>query len=118
MAIGALYWKIKSSAALTYVEAGLPIHLVIYERFVATPGAYLPAVLRHTGVDWDGGVLQHHERPHGEIVDGKTIGDTDPARAIDTRSIGHSNTHLSEQQIQLIERITGDLERTLNSLSQ
>lgn len=117
VAIGALYWKIKSRAALSYLEAGLPVHLIVYERFVATPEAYLPAVLRHIGVDWDEGVLQHHERPHGEIVDGKAIGDTDPARAIDTCSIGHSNAHLSELQTQLIDRIAGDLERTLNRLS-
>jgi hypothetical protein len=82
-----------------------------------TPGAYLPGILRHIGLDWDESVLQHHERPHGEIFAGKAIGDTDPARAIDTRSIGHSNRHLSELQIRLIEGIAGDLARTLDSLS-
>jgi hypothetical protein len=118
VAMGALYWKIKSSAALSYLAADLPAHLVIYERFVATPEAFLPGILQHIGVDWDDSVLQHHQRPHGEIVEGKAIGDTDPARSIDTRSIGHSNAHLSARQIQLIEQIAGDLERTLHSRSR
>jgi hypothetical protein len=117
VAVGALYWKIKSSAALGYLAANLPVRLVIYERFVATPAAFLPGILRHIGASWDESVLEHHQRPHEEIIAGKAIGDTDPARSIDTRSIGHSNAHLSPRQIGLIERITGDLEKTLHSRS-
>jgi hypothetical protein len=117
VALGALYWKIKAGAALGYLEARLPVHLVIYERFVATPAAFLPGILRHIGVEWDDSVLEHHQRPHDEIVEGKAIGDTDPARSIDTRSIGHSDSHLSPPQIQLIARIAGDLEKALYSRS-
>jgi hypothetical protein len=117
VALGALYWKIKSSAALSYVGAGLPVHLVIYERFVAGPAAFLPGILAHIGVDWDDSVLLHHERSHAEIVDGKAIGDTDPARAIDTRSIGHSSAALSASQRDLVAGIVGGLESTLCSLA-
>lgn len=117
VAVGALYWKIKSSAALGYLEAQLPVQLVIYEQFVAAPAAFLPGILRHIGVEWDESVLEHHQRPHDEIVEGKAIGDTDPARSIDTRSIGHSGARLSALQIQLIERVVGDLEKTLHSRS-
>ena len=117
VALGALYWKIKSSAVLSYLEADLPIHLVIYERFVAGPAAFLPGILAHIGVDWDESVLLHHEKSHGEIVDGKAIGDTDPARAIDTRSIGHSSTSLSTSQMDLIAAIVGGLESKLCSLA-
>jgi sulfotransferase family protein len=118
VAMGALYWKIKSSAALSYLEAGLPIHLVIYEHFVATPAKFLRGILQHVGADWDESVLQHHDRPHDEIVDGKAIGDTDPARAIDTRSVGYSRSHLTPYQIGLVARIAADLERRLHRQSQ
>lgn len=118
VAMGALYWKIKSSAALSYLAAGLPVHLVIYEHFVAAPAKFLPAILEHIGAAWDEAVLQHHEQPHDEIVDGKAIGDTDPARAIDTRSIGHSRSHLTPYQIGLVARIAADLERRLHRQSQ
>lgn len=118
VAMGALYWKIKSSAALSYLEAGLPVHLVIYEHFVASPAKLLAGILQHIGADWDESVLQHHERPHGEIVDGKAIGDTDPARAIDTRSVGHSDSHLTSYQIGLVARIVAGLERKLHGLAQ
>ena len=114
-AMGALYWKIKSSAALSYIEADLPVHLVIYERFVAAPMAFLPNILRHVGVDWDESVLLHHERPHGELVDGKAIGDTDPSRPIDTHSIGHASASLSPGQMEVIARIVGNLEKRLRS---
>lgn len=117
VAIGALYWKIKSSAALSYLEADLPVHLVIYERFVANPAAFLPGILRRIGVDWDENVLLHHEKSHGELIEGRAIGDTDPARAIDTRSIGRSNNSLSANQVDLITRMAGDLERKLCSLA-
>lgn len=115
VAMGALYWKIKSSAALDYIEAGLPVQLVIYERFVGAPTAFLPGILRHIGVDWDESVLLHHERPHGELVDGKAIGDTDPNRPIDTHSIGHSSISLSASQMALVEKMAGDLEKRLRS---
>lgn len=115
VAIGALYWKIKSSAALRYMDVELPVHLVSYERLVAAPATLLPGILRHIGVEWDEGVLNHHQKPHGEIVDGKAIGGTDPGRPIDTRSVGRSGTHLSACQIGLIERITGDLAKTLSA---
>lgn len=115
VAMGALYWKLKSSAALRYIESGLPVHIVIYERFVAAPMAFLPGILRQVGVDWDDSVLLHHEKPHGELVDGKAIGDTDPSRPIDTRSIGHSRSSLSSSQMELVERMVGDLEKRLRS---
>ena len=115
VAMGALYWKIKSSAALSYLEAGLPLQIVIYERFVASPADFLPAILTRIGVDWDESVLLHHEKPHGEIVDGKAIGDTDPGRAIDTRSVGRSSTSLSAGQMELVARFTGSLEKALRS---
>lgn len=117
VAMGALYWKIKSGAVLAYIDAGLPVHLVIYERFVGAPMAFLPGILRHIGVDWDESVLLHHERPHGELIDGKAIGDTDPSRPIDTHSIGHSSTSLSASQVELVEKIVGGLEKRLRSLA-
>lgn len=115
VAIGALYWKIKSSAALSYLDTGLPVHVVAYERFVANPATFLPGILQHIGVRWDDSVLKHHQIPHGEVIDGKAIGGTDPTRPIDTRSIGHSAIRLSPCQVGLIERIAGDLARTLSA---
>lgn len=115
VALGALYWKIKSSAALSYLENGLPVHVVTYERFVTDPVTFLPGILQHIGVRWDDRVLEHHQVPHGEVIDGKAIGGTDPARPIDARSIGHSATHLSPSQVGLIESIAGDLEKTLSA---
>ena len=113
VALGALYWKLKTSALLMYRKAGLPVHTVFYEALVEDPRSVMSGVLDFLGVSWDESVLNHHTLSHSQIIDGKAIGNTDPSRPIDTHSIGRWKEVLTEPQIEIIRRITTPLEEKL-----
>lgn len=117
VALGALYWKVKSLAALRYLEAKVPICLVFYEELVTTPRVVLRRVLEFLGADWDENVLHHPEQQHSGVSFGRATGGTDPSRAIDACSVGAAQTYLSGSQVEAIEKIAGCLEKALYALS-
>lgn len=116
IAFGAIYWKVKSIAALRYLDAGLPIHLVFYEQLVMDPATVLSGVLEHLGMEWDERLLSHHLGNHSELFSGRTIGNTDPSRPIDSLSIGLGEQRIAKSGVDAIQRIAGPLESTLGSL--
>jgi hypothetical protein len=107
-AVGALYWRYKSEAFLRYREAQAPLLGVYYERLVADPASEMRRVLSFLGITWDDRVLAHPRAPHGELdKDGLAIGNTDPSRPIDDRSVGQFTERLTQQEIRDIREIVG-----------
>ena len=48
--LAALYWKYKTDALFRYLEQGLPVAGVCYERLVANPRSTLQSVCAHLGI--------------------------------------------------------------------
>jgi hypothetical protein len=117
--LASLYWKYKTDAFFSYLEQGLPIAAVSYERLVTNPRPTLQSVCDHLEIPFHENLLRHNQFPHGELFgNGLTLGDTDPARAIETDSIGQWSRFLSAEDIKLITRISGDTPTRVTALFQ
>jgi O-antigen biosynthesis protein len=116
--LAALYWKYKTDALFRYLEQGLPITGVSYERLVANPRSTLQSVCAHLGIPFHENLLRHNEFPHGELfANGLATGNTDPTKPIGLDSVGQWNDFLSRDDAELIARISGDLPARLAALS-
>jgi hypothetical protein len=109
-AIAACYWVYKTEALERYRASGMPVFAVGYERLVSEPEPVLRALLAALGAPWDESVLLHHRRAHAEVEhDGLTVGDTDPARAIDPDGIGGWRAVLDAAGADEVRRVAGPL---------
>lgn len=105
--LAALYWKYKNDAFFDYLDAGFPIVPVCYEDLVMDPRPVLESVCRHLGVAFHENLLRHHELPHTELFEnGLAVGNSDPKRPIQPRSVGQWHRFFSVEEINLIDRIT------------
>ena len=116
--LAALYWKYKTDALFRYLEQGLPVAGVCYERLVANPRSTLQSVCAHLGIPFHENLLRHNEFPHGELFsNGLATGNTDPTKPILLESVGQWNRFLSRDDVELITRIAGELPARLAALS-
>ena len=105
--VGALYWEIKNQGFFDLVEHNKSVCAVRYESLVDAPKNELLKLSKFLGVRWDDALLSHHEHPHTELDEnGIAIGNTDPRRSIDTKSIGGHRQLMTEQQIQEVKSFT------------
>jgi hypothetical protein len=108
--LAALYWKYKTDAFLSYRAQGFPIVPVPYEQLVTNPRPILELTCAHLGIPFHENLLSHNEFRHTELFDnGLTLGDTDPGKPIQSSSVGQWPRFFSNEDIDLIERISGDL---------
>lgn len=114
LASGALYWRYKSEALLQYQRRGYPVLMVQYENLVSQPRVELSRVCEFLDVGWRSELLNHPAHTHGEIGrNGLAMGDTDPKRGIDERSIGQWSDRFSPEEVDEILRFAGPLQRML-----
>lgn len=102
----ALFWKFKTDSFEDYRRKRFPVLKVGYDEMVLQPRATFGRVCDYLGVAWEDGMLNHPAFPHGDIrPDGLTLGDTDPARAIFTESVGQWKRLLTPQQLHEIRAV-------------
>lgn len=109
--LAALYWKYKTDSFFLYRDEGFPILAVSYERLVTNPRLTLQSVCSHLGIAFHKNLLRHNEFQHAELFEnGLTVGNTDPTKPIQFDSVGQWARFLSDEDLDLIARISGDLE--------
>ena len=118
VASGALYWKYKNSAYLEHAARGFRLLRVRYEELVSESEPVLHRICEFLGVAFEDQLMNHSGMAHAELLEGGlAVGGTDPARSIDTRSVGQWKRVLTESQLQDIRSIAGDLEERLGKRS-
>lgn len=117
MAIAALYWKYKNDSLKTYINHGLPILPVSYEKLVRQPENELKRIVTFLKLKWSGKVLHHNRNNHQELDNtGMAIGNTDPKRSIDCKSLNKWQAVLTEYDRKLILSVAGDTQETVNKI--
>ncbi|MCC6801967.1 MAG: sulfotransferase [Anaerolineae bacterium] len=117
VAIGALYWKYKTQAYFDYHQQAFPMLGIQYEYLVTSPDSCLRRVTDFLGLEWEDAVLNHDAFSHREVYpSGLTVGNTDPRRAIDTRSLNAWERTLQPEQQEIILAIAGDLNDRVHRL--
>jgi len=102
--VGALYWEIKNQGFLDLLERKKPVCAVRYESLVGSPMSELLKLTQFLGVNWSDSLINHPEHPHGELDEnGIAIGETDPSRSIDTKSIGGYRHLMTGQQVEEVK---------------
>jgi len=115
--VGALYWEIKNQGFFDLLENGKHVYPLSYEKLVSASEVELVKLCEFLKIEWSDALLNHYNYSHGELDEmGKAIGNTDPTRAIDNRSVGTYKLILSEQQVCQIKEFTEDMSNQINSL--
>jgi hypothetical protein len=115
--LAALYWKYKTESFFLYRSEGLPVLPVSYERLVTEPRALLPLVCAHLGIRFHENLMHHNEFRHAELFEnGMTLGNTDPTRPIQFDSVEQWVRYLSNDDLELIWQIVGDLPARVTAL--
>lgn len=108
--VGALYWEVKNLGFFDLCDSNAPVYPVRYEDLVAQPKDELIPLCRFLGLDWSEELLNHPNHSHDELdANGKAIGETDPLREIDTRSVGAYRDLLTESQIREVRDFVGEI---------
>ena len=108
--VGALYWEIKNKGFFDLLEHNKPVYAVRYDSLVRSPESELMKLSQFLGVSWSDSLLNHPEHPHSELDEnGIAIGETDPRRSIDTKSIGGHRYLMTDQQTQEVQNYVEDL---------
>jgi hypothetical protein len=116
VAAAALYWKFKTEAYFDYLALGWPVLGVRYEDLVRQPQEQIRRITDFLGLEWEDSLLNHHQQQHQELDEqGKAVGETDPQRAIDARSLRRYESLLSPQEVAAILQVAGDLNERLAS---
>jgi hypothetical protein len=117
VSVGALYWKYKTQAFFDYRDRGLPVCGVSYEKLVAHPETHLKRILSHLDLPWDPNLLDHPRFPHTELYpNGRTVGNSDPNRPINTDSVGQWQRSLSRNEVSQIMAIAQDLNERIQAV--
>jgi hypothetical protein len=115
--LAAVYWKYKTESLFSYRDAEFPVLAVSYERLVTKPRGVLPLICAHLGVPFHENLLRHNTFSHPELFEnGLTLGNTDPTLPIHFDSVGQWQRLLSDHDVDLIERIAGDLPKRIAAL--
>jgi hypothetical protein len=110
VAIGALYWKFKNASLLRYAERGYPVLAICYERLVTHPEEQLRRMCTFMGIDFTDELLRHPTHPHREILEnGLTVGNSDPARLIETTSVGQWRGYIGPDDVAFAHEMVGTL---------
>jgi hypothetical protein len=108
--LAALYWKYKTESLFLYRDSGFPVLAVSYEQIVSDPRPVLDLICAHLEIPFHENLLRHTEFQHAELFEnGFTLGNTDPARPIQRESVGQWPHFLSQEDIDLVGRVCGDL---------
>jgi hypothetical protein len=108
--LAALYWKYKTESFFAYRHQGLPVLPVSYRQLVLDPRRALELVCVHLGIPFHENLLRHNELKHSELFEnGLTLGDTDPKRPIQFDSLDQWSRFLTDEDIEIIARVCGDL---------
>ncbi|MGA3202069.1 MAG: sulfotransferase [Bryobacteraceae bacterium] len=117
VALGALYWSYKNEALLRYSERGHPVLGVSYEQLVREPETELRRICSFLDIDFSNELLDHSSKLHGEVFEsGRTVGNTDPRRSIDTSSVGQWREFFGDKDAALAEAIVGKLPSSIAPL--
>jgi hypothetical protein len=98
----ALVWRLKNDLLRVYERAGIIDRVVVYEALVQNPKAQLRVILGTLGLKWHADVLRHHE-----LHEGRSVGETDNTRAIDTASTEKWRAVLGPAQLEIVGAICG-----------
>jgi hypothetical protein len=92
------------------LNLGWPVIGIKYEEVTTAPEMELRKLAKLLSVEWEPSLLHHNLLSHSEIDEaGKAIGNTDPNRAIDRRSIGQWRNRLHQTAVDSILSVAGDL---------
>ncbi len=117
--LAALYWKYKTESFFVYRHEGFPVLAVSYERLVADPRCALESVCAHLRIPFDENLLQHNEFKHSELFEnGLTLGNTDPTKPIHSDSLDQWKRFLTDEDIDLVARVSGDLPARVTALEE
>lgn len=116
--VGALYWEVKNQGFFDLREHNSPVYPIRYEALVASPREELLKVCQYLEVEWSDALLNHPAYPHTELDEnGRAIGETDPYRGIDMRSVGGHRHLMTDKQISeargFVENMTCKIESVL-----
>lgn len=111
--VGALVWSVKrEQREFAAHDVGDRLHLIEYGELVTQPRSTMEGVLSFLGLPWSANVLEHQDHVDPTA---RRIGGADPARSLDSHSLGKAS-QLSACQLDAIEELIGHhRERTLPS---
>lgn len=109
LATCSLFWKFKNISYFKYLEIGFPILKIRYEELVKKPRETINSAIRFLGLDWEESLMQHHLLPHSETKDGFAVGRTNAHSPISSSSVGRYHNELTDEQLNEICSISGDL---------
>lgn len=116
--VGALYWKYKTDALFSLLEAGVPILAVSYEHLVNNPQSELEKMVSFLGLQWENSLLEHNKLAHAELEeDGMAIGGTNPKLPIHKNSLKSSEDFFSPQELKDMRSIVQNTLENLSSLN-
>jgi len=95
-------WLDKTSSYFRYREMGLPVLGVRDESLVSESAPILKAMLNAIGCSWDDSLLKNPDLPHPELFPhGTSVGETNPSRPIDAKSVGRWRDMLTREEEQI-----------------
>jgi len=105
-----LFWKIKTSSVLQYLDSNMSILPIKYEQLCVQPKNETMKICDFLDINWEENLINHEKIPHDEInKDGTTVGKNDPAKPVFSSSINKYKKFLSSDEEKEILQITGDL---------
>jgi len=113
--VGALYWKYKTDALFSLIDARMPVIGIAYEDLVNNPKNELAKLVDFLGLQWENALLQHNKLDHAELdADGMAIGGTNPKLPIHKNSVKAYGDFFSPQELKDMRATVND---TLSRLS-
>lgn len=97
---GALCWRLKQELLTIYDLEKIDYKLVIYEKLIANPKHEIGEILDFLGVPWDDNVLKHDQLHHG-----RSVGNTDNERPIDSSNSGKWQKTLKYDDLGIINTL-------------
>jgi hypothetical protein len=115
--VGGLYWMNKNAGLLQLIEQSAPVMGCSYEQIVKSPKSKLRDICDFLEVDWNDEVLDHPSHEHDELdAHGLAIGNTDPKRSIDEKSVGRHSRIISNMASQEILSITAEFRARIGEI--
>jgi len=109
-ATGAFFWKYKNDAYFRYSKLNFPLIKNRYEDFVKNPRPFLESIMNFLDLEWEDSLLKHYTLEHSETDEnGFAIGSTDSNRPISSFHVGRYKEELTNEQIEDIISISGDM---------
>lgn len=105
---GALCWRLKNMMPTIYSDNGFDARMVAYETLTREPEPELRRIINFLGMPWSDCLLNHH-RTHSGIATGNTPAD----RPINTSSIGQWKKLLSNESLEMVRIVCGEIAGTL-----